>query len=322
MSRAEVNSRRWLRIFVMVAALVLVQIGWWTTVFIRDVNTIASLRKEIAQLKGTPSDLVEIERTAFHRRIMFISEGVFLSSLTLFGLYLLFKSFQMQEKTREAQKKFIEMITHESKTPLTALKLRLESLREEGTDKDSLERELDLSLEEVRRLSGILEKVLHLNRMERHEVQFEPIALTAVVQEVLRRIDPVLKERNVSVRCELDADVLVKGDRYGLQTTVQSLLENAVLYNDRENKFLLVSVRHHGERAALFVEDNGPGILKEERHLIFEKFYRGRSGRRAPGTGLGLYLAKSIIDAHRGVIQLADLENGARFEIFLPMVSA
>jgi signal transduction histidine kinase len=177
------------------------------------------------------------------------------------------------------------------------------------------------ALEEVRRLSGVLEKTLDLNRSERHALQFESLCLAEVVQSVVRRLEPWLSVKQAKLHLVLDPDIYVRGDFASLQNSVQSLLENAVLYNPFEKKEVQIWIEARGNRALLSVLDNGPGICGAERSRIFDRFYRGEGGRQISGTGLGLYLARVIVEAHRGVLRLADAAvQGACFEMDLPRV--
>jgi len=316
------ENKRWVRWFLAVAILVLAQVGWWTTVFLRDVALLSDLKHENAELQvqlGTVAshDVQEIENQAFHRRLMILSESIFFALLTCVGLFLLYRALRVEERSREIQRNFIEMVSHESKTPLTALKLRLESLQEKSEPDP---RGLGLALEEVRRLASVFEKAMSLNRVERNAFSFEPLSLAEIVRQVLRRLDPFLQARKVEVALRLDPEAVVRGDAHGLQNTVQSLVENAVLYNSGEDRQVELTLRREETRVLLDVSDNGPGIAEKDRKHLFERFFRGQSGKNVPGTGLGLYIARTIVEAHHGRIKLVTPAlGGASFRIDLPM---
>jgi two-component system sensor histidine kinase MprB len=310
--------------------LVLAQLGWWTTVFLRDVRLVAELKAEnLELLSHTPGAQLsenrrKIEAELFHRRLMFLSESSFFAFVTLTGLYLLYRALSVEERSRVIQSNFITLVTHESKTPITALKLRLESVLEKfGRAEVGLQRELGLALDEVRRLSSIFDNAMSMNPMEREAVHYEVIALGELVEEVARRLDPLFRARGVEIKLDLQAEAWVNGDRYALQNLVQSLIENAVLYNPADRKGVEVTVRVDTQRTILGVKDNGPGISAADRARLFERFYRGETGKGVPGTGLGLYIARSIVDAHHGSIHLLESSTpGAHFEITLPLAAA
>lgn len=319
---STIVQKRWAKLFIAVSVLMLTQVAWWLDVFSRNVNTIAELRKENATLQQTinnPGVIESIQIFTARKKLMFYSETFVFGALTALGLYLLFRALRLQERARELQKQFIETVSHESKTPLTALKLRLESILEKSENQPELLREVSLSLEEVRRLASVFEKTLNLNRMENIGFRFESVSFSDLTQEVIRRMDPLFRQKKVNVSASISQDIWVNGDLFALQNLVQSLLENAVLYNDKAVREVGIDLRESLEGVSLKISDNGPGISEVEQSKVFDKFFRGKSSRRVPGTGLGLYLVKHTVDLHQGKIELKrSSESGSEFEILLP----
>ncbi len=326
MAEHTLRQRRTAILFFTVSGLLIAQVLWWTFAFINDVDQMRELKIRNFQLEArlgsVPAQSVEVfEREAFHRRLMFISESVFFLAVTCFGFWLLFRALKNEQRSREIQRNFIEVISHESKTPLTSLKLRLESLMEDETGGSGSAKDLVLALAEVRRLAGILDKALQLNRMDRYTFTFEELNLSQVTEEALRRVEPFLKDKDIAVSMRLDSEIWVKGDLFGLQSSIQSLIENSALYNTAAKKKLDIAVERELGRAVITVSDNGQGVVAMEKERIFDRFYRDKAGRRVPGTGLGLYIAKSVVAAHQGVIRLVDFDSsrpGAHFRIELP----
>ena len=323
MSELKLKQKKWGLLFLALHLLLMSQVLWWGIVFCRDVNALKQLKiqNHLLQVQtGMAKQLPEIdyEKESLHQKVMFISESVFFVLVASLALWILFRALRSEEKMRKTQRSFIEVITHESKTPLTALKLRLESVKEKMGD-SPLVYDLGRALFEVKRLAGILEKSLELNRLERYSFSFDSIDLSQLVLELLKRMDPVFKEKNITVTTCLVEGVLVKGDSFGLQNSIQSLLENSVLYNDSPEKTLSVELRQDMNSAVLIVKDNGPGIPDKDEPFIFERFYRGKAGKKVPGTGLGLYLSKQIVAAHQGALRLVHSAKGAQFEIKLPL---
>lgn len=319
---SKLKQKNWAWLFLGLHLLLLSQVLWWAIVFCRDVELVRDLKRQnhqlLEKLGAQPfGELAQIDREARAQKTMFVSESVFFALVASLALWLLFKALKREEKALNAQRNFIEVISHESKTPLTALKLRLESVQEKLRD-DSLSVDLTRALEEVRRLSGILEKALELNRLERFSMSSEPVDISELLTDLLRRMDPVFRQKNVQIASEMEEGALVRGDVFCLENSLQSLLENAVQYNDSKDKKVWVSLEKNNSAIVISVKDNGPGVSEKEESQIFDRFYRGRAGKRVPGTGLGLYLSRQIIQAHQGVLRLVRCQEGAHFEIKLP----
>lgn len=329
---------RWQKIFFAICVLLLAQVVWWTAAFFNQVSTIASLKiKDATQHQAEssngnasePGRVNEIVHEAYRQRIMFLSEATFFLMAGCFGMYLLFYAMRAEARAQEIQQNFVEIVSHEARTPLTALKLRLESMLESRKDDVDLCKEVRLASTEMKRLVSLFEKALSLNRLERQALQFEEIHPADLVSEVVRRMEPLFNEKSTRVSLNLDHDTVVKADSFALQNLVQSLLENGVFYNDKKHGEIEVSVKNRGKWAVISVVDNGPGIKDEDRNRIFEKFYRGESSGKVPGSGLGLYLARGLAEAHGGSLECnRALESsgashtGSCFEVLIPQVDA
>lgn len=325
---SALKQKRWSILFMAITLLLVTQVAWWVTNFLGDIHLVTSLKTQNYELLSRTQPLpggvhwkAQLENEAFHRRVMFISESVFFVFLTCVGLGLLFHFLRNEQRLREIQKNFIEIVTHESKTPLTALKLRLESLQEKrGPDA----REVRLCLDEVRRLTSCFEKAMVFNRFERRAFTFELIPIAEILRETAHRMEPFLKAKGASLALELDKDVMVRVDAQAIQNSLQNLIENSVLYNDTEPKKVSIVLKSTPQRVSVAISDNGPGIDPEDAPHIFEQFYRGRGARRVPGTGLGLYLVHRVIELHHGTLRLlgpVDPGKGTHLLIELPAAS-
>jgi len=309
-------------VFYSVALLLTAQVVWWATTFLSHVDEL-SLYKKRAQENASPEARLVIDRETFHKRVMFLSESAFFLLATGTGIFLLYRALRVEESARSAQKSFVEIMSHESKTPITALKLRLESVWDKRQQDEELVREMKSSLLEVRRLSSLFDKAMSLSRADRTDFQTEVISLSEMVTSVVSRMDPVLRERQVALSLDMDDSIHVRGDLGALQSSVQSLIENSVYYNDHAEKRVHVSLERKGNKAFLVVEDNGPGISPEEKEKVFEKFYRGSHHHGVPGSGLGLYLARKMVESHHGTLQLhTSSMGGVRFDVELPEAEA
>lgn len=323
MSQRTLKQKKWGWLFLALFLLLLSQVFWWAIVFCRDVNVIQQLKTQVHQLSSQLGiaglgNSESFFQEATRQKTMFISESIFFALVASLALWLLFRALKREEKTLKTQRDFIEVISHESKTPLTALKLRLESVREKSTDK-VVRDDLNRALDEVRRLSGILHKALELNRVEMYSYNKDVFDLGDLMSQLLKRMEPVFNQKEVELKSELEPSLLVHGDAFGIQNSIQSVIENGVHYNDSPQKRLTVKVTKENNQAIIMIADNGPGITEKEESFIFDKFFRGKAGKKVPGTGLGLYLAKQIVSNHYGVLRLVKSKVGAQFEIRLPL---
>ncbi len=128
MAQTPPTHRRWIILFYAVALLVLAQVSWWATLFLREVHQAADVKTSYLRLlektgEAKPPHVqsdAQIYNEVQRRRVMFVSESLFFAAMTCFGLFLIFQSLRAEARSREIQKNFVEIVSHESKTPLTA----------------------------------------------------------------------------------------------------------------------------------------------------------------------------------------------------------
>jgi len=223
------------------------------------------------------------------------------------------------------QNHFLAAVSHEVRTPLTSMRMFIDTLREDRlTDPTERRRCLDVLHQEINRLDSLVGRLIELSKIEsgRHAFDKQPVRLRAVVDEALAAFAAVCVAAPVGLKVAVEEGLVVIGDGTALAQAVTNLLSNAWKYTP-ENKLIELSVRRHGLRqVAITVEDNGPGIPRHEQAMVFDKFERGKaaidSGR--PGSGLGLALVRAIVEAHRGRIEVESERNhGARFRIVLAL---
>jgi nitrogen fixation/metabolism regulation signal transduction histidine kinase len=209
-------------------------------------------------------------------------------------------------------------IAHEIKNPLTPIQLAVQQLREKDPGTDArfsklLRDSVEIVEDEVESLRRMVTSFSQFAKVP--EVALEPVALTRVLSEFERAYTHVDAELEIEPPA---ADLEVLGDRQLLKQVLVNLVENAALSAREagvEAPVIRVHAAEQGERAVLVVEDNGPGIAKQRRDLVFEPY----ETTRAHGTGLGLAIVKKIVLDHGGEISVSESEalGGARFEIRL-----
>jgi len=227
---------------------------------------------------------------------------------------------QRLETSLLRERQFASDAAHELRTPIAALKLEVYNLAQDLGDDAGLTRELEHT---VNRLGHIVEQILDLYRSspDRFNAAFERLDLAALAREVMAGEYAAFEARRQSLAFE-GSPCPVEGDRFALRTLLQNLLSNANKYTPAGGQ-VLVSIRRHGDRAILTVEDSGPGIPDDQRESVFERFYRiGRDRHPSgqPGCGLGLAIVRRLVELHHGRIEVARsrFETGAAFEITLP----
>ncbi len=216
------------------------------------------------------------------------------------------ETLSKSEAAREGEQlrsAILDSITHEFRTPLTAIKASITSLMSGMTLADADRRELMTVInEESDRLNRLVGEAAEVAQLESHEFQLDlkTWRIAEIVESAIADIKPVLGKHPVEIRVPGDVTVRVDGDR--IKEVIIQLLENAAKYSDAEAP-IRVTAETKDNRLLISVADQGAGIDDMEQGLIFDKFYRGKNQRyRVQGTGMGLAIARAIVEAHGGKI--------------------
>jgi two-component system sensor histidine kinase KdpD len=219
----------------------------------------------------------------------------------------------------QLQDDFVSTISHELRTPLGFIKGYSTSLLREDTlwDDETQKEFLTIIDEEADRLSLLIENVLESARLQSKTLplRFQPLRLDAVVRDVSTRIRSRYKDLDVSL--DLNSSTTIQADGVRIAQVFENLFTNAVKY--APGTAIVVGLKQIGKLLIVSFTDHGPGIPATSLPLIFNRFYRVRS-EKATGTGLGLYICKQIIEAHRGKIWAeSNPGQGTTFFIELPI---
>ncbi len=233
----------------------------------------------------------------------------------------------LYERARAAvalRDEFLSIASHELKTPLSPLKMQLESTRRalaqsDVVDVPRLEAKLQMAERQVDRLHGLVESLLDVSRIRagRLELEREDFDLFALVDEVVSRLRPDLVKKGILVTVERSGEVTGRWDRARVDQVVTNLVSNALKYGSGKP----VAVRIVGDdvEAVLTVADQGIGIDKRDLERIFARFERAVSEQHYGGLGLGLYIAHQIVTAHEGTIKVESTPGvGTTFTVKLP----
>jgi signal transduction histidine kinase len=235
--------------------------------------------------------------------------------------------FARLEEAVRAREEFISIASHELKTPLTSLRLRIDGIKRKLEKGDTTvlapDRVVRLVFEtdqQSLRLSRLIDDMLDVSRIRSGRLNLLPerIDLGELVLDVVTRLLPELSAAGDVPVVSTKGEVVGLWDRLRVEQVVTNLLTNAVRYG--RNKGIEIGVEKKGSRALLTVRDHGPGVAEADRERIFDPFERAARSSEPTGLGLGLFIAKQIVSGHGGRIWVAgERQEGATFYVELPL---
>lgn len=250
--------------------------------------------------------------------------SVFLVGITLLSFVFLYRNLLRQQRLSQMKSDLMSNITHELKTPIATVGVAIEALKNFNAIQDPLRtREyLDISQNELQRLSLLVDKVLKLSMFEKKDVELkqEVFDLGQVVDEVVSSLRLQTEKYRGQITVETSGSLQLRGDRLHLQSVVFNLLDNALKYS-KENPSIRVQLTGREGEVELKVSDNGIGIPAGYLNKVFEKFFRVPTGdtHNAKGHGLGLSYVAQVVKQHGGTISLDSHEGiGSTFTIIIP----
>lgn len=222
---------------------------------------------------------------------------------------------------------FLSQVSHEVRTPMTSIRSFSEILLDEGTLKPEERRRFVSTIhDESLRLTRLLDQILDLSAMERGERGWEnaPIDAEAALDRAIEVCGGLARQRSMRLEVgQRSKGATVSGDSDRLCQVLINLISNAIKYNDAEMPVVQIRSAVRGKFYVVDVEDNGRGISREERKLIFEKFSRGAQAGAEPGAGLGLAISRQIVKRMDGTLELVPgTSSGACFRVKLPAIKA
>jgi two-component system phosphate regulon sensor histidine kinase PhoR len=249
---------------------------------------------------------------------------VALVATTIFGSAATLAVIFREARLAKLQTDFVNKVSHDLRTPLTSIRMFVETLQLGRIPDPARQREaLEIISDETARLSSLINRLLDWARMEsgRRSYQLVRQPLAPIVDAALEAFEAMLLQHAAEVDCHIaPALPLVMADREALSEAILDLLQNAHKYTGPEKR-IAVRVEASGPTVQISVTDNGPGIPEREHKRIFKKFYRARDplSRNIEGTGLGLAMVKHIANGHGGRVSVASkVGHGATFTISLP----
>jgi two-component system phosphate regulon sensor histidine kinase PhoR len=242
------------------------------------------------------------------------------------GTLVVFNDVTQLRRLEDMRRDFVANVSHEIKTPLTAIKGFVETLHQGGVDNpQEADRFLGIIQKHVDRLSSIVEDLLSLSRIEQEDegktIQQEKGYIKEVFNSAMQICRSKAEDKKITISPDCDENISARFDATLLEQAVVNLLDNAIKYSEPESTIHLKAHQNNSE-INISVEDQGMGIAKKHLPRLFERFYRvdkARS-RKMGGTGLGLAIVKHIAHAHGGNVTVeSKLAKGSTFTIHLPI---
>ncbi len=241
-----------------------------------------------------------LEQEAASRINRYIWEGGFFLLVLIGGMGVLTRTIRRDAELRQRQQNFLAAVSHEFKSPLASMRLSAETLLLRAEDPDT-QRIGQRVLEDGERLLRMVDNLLDTTRLEegRHSLQRESVNLREVIVHCVEEIAERVRYNGIVVETQIDEALTVDADRTALETVLRNLLDNAVkACVAGEGSSINVQASRANSNVAITIRDDGLGFPPEHGTHIFKKFYRlgDELRRKTPGTGLGLYIVKRLVD--------------------------
>ena len=226
---------------------------------------------------------------------------------------------------------FLDMVSHELKTPVTVIVELADFLLTKELDVQNRKKVLEMFRRQTRKLDTVMSEIILANQQNQKELscKLEDLELDDLIEELREEITTFLRLRNQNLLTSIeDRNVLIKGDKLRLFDSLFSIVQNASRFSE-DGKEILVRLKKHNGKAVIEVEDQGIGIAEDKLDLIFNPFYEdedimhhhsGTFEFKSSRLGMGLHIAKAVVEKHGGDITVeSTLGKGSKFSVILPL---
>ncbi len=273
-----------------------------------------------------PSDAGFVQTFLTSRRGVFFYAFFLLAGILIFGFTLTVRTVSHQLALARMQSDFVSTVSHEFKSPLTAVRQIAEMLQSDKVSSEEKRRQYyDVLVEQSERLSLLIDRVLDFAKMDsgHHTFDVQPVDVGPFLETLVSRAQQRVSHEGFVVRSEIDPSLpTVALDADAIGQAVTNLIDNGIKYSGDSKEIVVRGFAENGH-AVIAVQDFGIGLDQKEKARVFERFYRGGGGneltRSIKGTGLGLTLVKQIVEGHGGRVEAeSELGRGSTFYIRLP----
>jgi two-component system phosphate regulon sensor histidine kinase PhoR len=239
------------------------------------------------------------------------------------SVLILFQDLTDIRNLQTTRRELIGNISHEFRTPLAGIKAMVETLQDGAIDdRETANNFLTRIDNEVDRLTQMVAELTELMRIEtgKSELKFEPVNFNALVEEVINQLSPQIEKQELSIKTDLDTTLpLVPVDIERMRQVIINLVHNAIKFTPSPGN-ITITTRQSNNSVTVEVADTGTGISRDDLPHVFERFYKADRARTGGGTGMGLAIAKHVIEAHGGSIRVQSEEGkGAAFSFDIPL---
>lgn len=290
-------------------------LSWWSILLYRKNKDVFLTQYELIESKYLGTEKIQkiqqIEKNYRRQSLMIFGETFFFVISMTIGVWLINRSHKKEINAANQSRNFLLSITHELKSPLASIRLILETFEKRNLPQEKVKILCSGGLKETSRLNKLVDDLLLSAKLDSSYPLFpEELDITQVIDEQLSEIKEIHPEINLIVKHEKSKKLLT-ADKDAITIVLRNIIENSIKYSPTPAQ---INVQTKFSNSDFFLEilDKGWGIPDEEKEKVFKPFYRvgNEDTRKTKGTGLGLYIVKKLIDAHKGSILLTNNPTG------------
>jgi len=328
------RSVRGLRVFsYFIITYMLIASAWWSFLLFTKNNDAFEAKAQllaitlVAEKKYLPT--FDVRETSEYQNLkakydkqeyMIFGEACAFVLILFGGVWFINRGYNQEVEAAQQRRNFLLSITHELKSPIASIRLILETFLKRSLRKDQIDQFSIGAIKEADRLNSLVTDLLLSAKLDTaYTPHFEKLNLVALFEELIDKLSMKYPNGIFNFEHELEEE-WINVDKTGITSVAINLLENAVKYSN-ENPVIKATLSQENDKHIIKISDQGIGISDKEKKNIYKKFYRigNEDTRNTKGTGLGLFIVKEIIAAHKGTIKVADnTPKGTQFIISLP----